>query len=97
VNALPVQATFYADGGGYYATTSYHQTIWLPSGGRTTLQSAMSGPMGATLTTSTMLAAQNFPHYTLDASVSLVRTAMSCTITAAMHADGYAYLTQACQ
>lgn len=97
INALPVQATLYVDGGGYYATTGYHETVWLPVGGRTTLSAAMSGTLGATLTTSTMLAAQNFPHYTLNGSVYLARTAMACTITAMMHPDGYAYLTQACQ
>lgn len=96
VNALPMQATFYADGGGYYATTSYHETLWLPAGGRTTLQSAMSGPARSTLATSTMLAAQGFPHYTLTGSVYVDQASTSCTVTATMHPDGYAYLTQAC-
>jgi hypothetical protein len=96
VNALAVQATFYADGGGAQALAAYHQTIWLPAGQRQTVPNAMSGTVGSTLTMSTMLAAEGFPHYTLSGGVFLSKASMACTVTATMHPDGYAYLTSAC-
>ena len=96
VNSLPVQATFYADGGGPNATTTYHVTRWTPAGGSATITNAMTGPIGASLIMTTLLSAEMYPNYTHGCSVVPTTAFTSCTIRADRNADGFAILSCSC-